>query len=137
MFAKLPPDRENIDGARWNPRGVAAIYTSLERETALAEAEFRMSFEPLRPSKGRILYHLRVTISRVLDLRLPGLLEELGIPLDQLSNPLAVGRCREVGGAAAFLGNTGILVPSVRHPGGSNLVVLAPDEFEVVGQEDI
>jgi RES domain-containing protein len=39
MFGSYPPDAENTRGARWNPPGVAAIYTSLTREGALAEAE--------------------------------------------------------------------------------------------------
>jgi len=137
MFARLPPDRENIEGARWNPKGLAAIYTSLERETTLAEAEFRMSLEPLRPSKGRVLYFLRVAVSKAIDLRAPHLLEQLGISVDQLGDPLAVERCREIGGAVAFLGYTGMLVPSARHSGGSNLVILMAEEFEIEEQEDL
>ena len=31
MFGDYPPDAENTRGARWNPQGVAAIYTSLTR----------------------------------------------------------------------------------------------------------
>jgi hypothetical protein len=44
MFADYPPHRENTGGARWNPSGVAAIYTSLKRATALAESEYQISF---------------------------------------------------------------------------------------------
>lgn len=38
MFGAYPPDRSNTAGARWNGPPLAAIYTSRERETALAEA---------------------------------------------------------------------------------------------------
>ena len=38
MFNDNPPELSNIRGARWNPPGVAAIYTSEQRETAIAEA---------------------------------------------------------------------------------------------------
>lgn len=34
MFGDYPPDAENTRGARWNPQGVAAIYTSLTRDGA-------------------------------------------------------------------------------------------------------
>lgn len=40
MFASQPPTRANMGGARWNEPNLAAIYTSCERETALAEAEY-------------------------------------------------------------------------------------------------
>jgi RES domain-containing protein len=46
MFGDYPPDAENILGARWNPPGVAAIYTSLTREGALAEAEHQIAIQP-------------------------------------------------------------------------------------------
>ena len=37
MFRDYPPDAENTRGARWNPAGVAAIYTSLAHEGVVAE----------------------------------------------------------------------------------------------------
>lgn len=137
MFARLPPQRENIKGARWNPEGFPAIYTSLEVETALAEVAYRLSLEPYPPSKGRVLYHLDVTVSNVADLRGPGILESLGITPAVLSDPLSLRQCQEIGAAAGFSGYTGLLVPSVRRTPGSNLVILAYDQFDVVDQQDI
>ena len=69
MFAGIPPDRENIRGARWNAPGVAAIYTSLHRRTALAEADFRLSLEtiPLRRDAARTIYRIQVELSAVVD----------------------------------------------------------------------
>jgi RES domain-containing protein len=39
MFGSHPATRSNTEGARWNAPGLEAIYTSCERETALAEAD--------------------------------------------------------------------------------------------------
>jgi RES domain. len=44
--------------ARWNPAGVAAIYASLTREGALAEAEHQIAIQPIRPRARRSLYPL-------------------------------------------------------------------------------
>lgn len=142
MFARLQPTLENTSGARWNPRGTAAIYTSVERETTLAEAEYRMSLEPVRPSKGRTLYKIRVHVSRVLDIREWRLLLELGITPERLADPMDNAACQAVGGSAAFLEMGGILVPSVRRDGGTNLVILpthqaGDDEFEIEETEAI
>src|SRR5262249_22598159 len=68
MFADYRPDRENTLGARWNPPGVPAIYTSLSREAVLAEVEHQLSMEPLRPSVRRTLYKIEVSLSSVADL---------------------------------------------------------------------
>jgi RES domain-containing protein len=68
MFADYPPDRENTLGARWNPPGVPAIYTSLSRDGVVAEAEYQLSMEPLRPKVRRTVYELSVRLSSVLDI---------------------------------------------------------------------
>jgi len=60
MFASQPPTRANTGGARWNEQNLAAIYTSLERETALAEAEYYISLQPLRPRARRTLFTIHV-----------------------------------------------------------------------------
>jgi len=140
MFAGVPPERENTLGARWNPRNLSAIYTSLARETALAEAEYRISLEPFRPRARRTLYRLRVNLHSVLDLRSRTLLGDLGIDQETLSG-LDLKRCQQVGGAAAWLGHDGLLVPSARHEG-TNLVIYSvnqgPDsEFHVVDSETV
>ena len=38
----------NTRGARWNPPGLAAIYTSEERDTAIAEGQHAIDMQPLR-----------------------------------------------------------------------------------------
>ncbi len=68
MFADYPPSLSNTAGARWNPPLVPAIYTSRERETSLAEAEYAIATQPLRPKAKRTLYTLRVALKNVVDL---------------------------------------------------------------------
>ncbi len=79
MFGDHPPDAENTRGARWNPLGVAAIYTSLTRGGALAEAEHQIAIQPIRPRARRTVYTLEITLASVLDLTDPALLQNLGV----------------------------------------------------------
>ncbi len=67
MFGDYPPERENQRGARWNPPETPAIYTSLTRDVALAEADFQISLQPVRPRARRTIYRIRVTLSSVID----------------------------------------------------------------------
>jgi len=138
MFSDYPPSRENTRGARWNPPGTAAIYTSLARETALAEGNHMVSLQPLRPRAPRALYEVRVALSRVLDLSDPEALKSVGLG-DQELVSYDLTACQEVGGAVAWLENDGLLVPSAR-AAGANLVIYpgaqSPDaEFEVLRRE--
>jgi RES domain-containing protein len=45
MLGEYPPDRENTQGARWNPPDLAAIYTSLSPEAAIAEVEYNLAHQ--------------------------------------------------------------------------------------------
>ena len=140
MFGSYPPARSNTTGARWNDADLAAIYTSCERDTALAEAEYYIAIQPLRPRAKRTLYTIRVSLKNVLDLTAPRLLPELGINDSVLSNP-DHSACRRIGGAVHWLGHDGLLVPSARRAGGTNLVIYGQDfsvsEFEIISEERI
>jgi RES domain-containing protein len=133
MFGSHLPSHANTHGARWNDAGLGAI-------TALAEAEYSISLQPLRPRAKRKLYTLRVSLENVIDLTAPGLLQQLGITEAILSGP-DHGPCRMIGGAVHWLGHDGLLVPSARRSGGTNLVIyqqdLATSDFEVIGEEVI
>jgi len=138
MLGEYPPERANTRGARWNPPEVAAIYTSLKRETALAEAEYRLGLEPFRPRIMRVLYSIRVKLQAVLDLSRREDLERLGLAKTDLE-AVDFTKCQLVGGAAQWLGHDGLLVPSARHPG-TNLVVyefnqIPVAEFRIVSRE--
>lgn len=141
MFASLPPDRENTLGARWNPPEVPAIYTSLARETVIAEAEYQMGMEPLRPPVRRTVYEIGLTLSAVLDLSSRSALSRLGISECHLgANDHSA--CQMVGGAVEHLNHDGLLVPSARLSTGVNLVIYpnrqtGEYQFQVLGQDII
>jgi RES domain-containing protein len=140
MFGAHPPVRSNTNGARWNAPSVEAIYASCERETALAEAEYYISLQPLRPKAKRVLYTIRVSLKNVIDLTAPDLLPRLGITDDVLSGPNHEP-CSLIGSAVIWLGHDGLLVPSARRAGGTNLVIYlqdpSEDAFHVMGEEVI
>lgn len=139
MFSDYPPTKANSSGARWNPRGAEAIYTSCERETALAEAEYQISVQPLRPRAKRTLYRIQVRFRNVADLRSRDMLKELGLGPERLSG-IDHSHCQRVGGAVEWMGYEGLLVPSARREAGANLVIFSakqsPDsEFIVLDSE--
>ena len=140
MFGDHPPIRANVSGARWNDPPVAAIYTSCERHTALAEAEYYISLQPLRPKAQRTLYTIAVSLHSVVDLTTKSALAFLGITADVLRSDDQT-RCRVVGNAVNWLGHDGLLVPSARQDSGTNLVIFRQDlsnnEFLVIDQETI
>jgi RES domain-containing protein len=140
MFGSHGPARSNTEGARWNPPGLEAIYTSCERETALAEAEYYIGMQPLRPKAKRTIYTIRVSLGKVIDLSAPRLLSQLGITDDVLSS-IDHSPCRVIGAAVDWLSHDGLLVPSARRRGGTNLVIFRPDlpasDFQVTAEEVI
>jgi RES domain-containing protein len=138
MLGGYPPERPNTRGARWNPPQVAAIYTSLDRATALAEAEYRLGLEPFRLRTERKIYTISVKLHEVLDLGRRDVLESLGIKRSDLEG-LDFSGCQKVGGAAQWLGYDGLLVPSARSAG-INLVIFefnqaADSEFLITDAE--
>lgn len=121
-FGSQPPDRTNTRGARWNPPGVEALYASLERETALAEADHLLSVQPIPPRATRNMHRLRLSLEAMIDLRDPTVLAELGIdPVALATDDYSL--CQAIGGAAAFLELDGLIVASARAPG-SNVVIM-------------
>ena len=113
MFGDYPPDAENTRGARWNPPGVAAIYTSLAREGALAEAEHQIAIQPVPPRARRTIYTLKLALTSVLDLTDVELLRDLGVGAAELAAD-DMTTCRQLGGAAHWLERDGLLLPSAR-----------------------
>lgn len=121
-FGSQPPDRTNTRGARWNPPGVEALYASLERATAVAEADHVLAVQPIPPRVSRTIHRLRLELEAVIDLRDSAVLAELDLdPASLVGEDYAL--CQAIGGAAAFLEIDGLIVASARAPG-SNVVVL-------------
>ena len=131
--------RPNVRGARWNLPGVAALYASLSRATALAEADHQIALQPVRPRIARHLHELDVRLSRVADLTDPAVLERFGVTIEHLAE-LDFTPSQEVGAALAAAGYDGMLVPSARADG-VNLVILgaSPESgaVVVVGSEPV
>lgn len=137
-FADYPADKTNLRGARWNPAGVEALYASLSRRTAIAEAQHQLDVQPMRPTAARRMHKLNVSVYRLLDLTESVLLERLGATADDLAGD-EFRTCQAIGGTAAYLEVDGLLVPSARDSG-SNLVILFVDTapspiIEVVSSE--
>ena len=138
MFGDNLPTRANQLGARWNPPGVPAIYCSLDRVTALAEGDYAISVQPLRPTVKRTIYKLHIHLEKVLDLASRSALLDLGIGGEELFNEDHAA-CQRIGGAVEWLDHDGLLVPSARSSG-VNLVIFsrkqrAEADFEIEDEE--
>lgn len=120
-FGDNDPEQANTGGARWNPRGVDALYASLERDIAIAEGDFRVQLEPLRPRAKRVVHGMRARLASVVDLTDDATLASVGLSRADLAD-LRMEKTRAVGGAAEWLGRDGMLVPSLRAKG-TNLVI--------------
>ena len=121
MFGDLDPFLENRRGARWNPSEIAAIYTSLEKETALAESDYQISMQPLRPKAKRVLYKLEVSLNSVLFADTIDIIKKIGFEIN-LMGDLEISDCQRIGGAVEWLNHDGLLIPSARLAG-KNLVI--------------
>jgi RES domain-containing protein len=139
MLNDYPPDRANTRGARWNPPGVAAIYASLARETALAEGQYRLNLEPFAPRVRRFVYRIKLRLTAVLELSSLEDLEPAGYSKEILTAD-DFSACQVVGGAVAWLEHDGLIIPSVRAEG-KNIVIYPTAgfdfEFTVLDSEEI
>jgi RES domain-containing protein len=141
MFANFPPDHENTSGARWNAPEVPAIYTCLDRAVVIAEAEYQIRMQPLRPKARRTVYKIGVSLSSVLNISDPEVLKSLALSAIELED-LDMQICQMVGSGVERMGHDGLLVPSARAQG-LNLVVYPNQRiegqyrFDVLGAEVI
>jgi RES domain-containing protein len=141
VLGSAAPELANVRGARWNPAGTSALYMSLEEATAKAEGDHVIAVQPVPPRAARTIYELEVSLDHLLDLRAEVRLAAVGITKDELRSD-DWDPCQRVGGAVAWLGHDGLLVPSVRDQTGSNLVVFtsnqaAENEIQIRGQHQI
>lgn len=120
MFNDHPPELANTRGARWNPPGLAAIYTSEDRGTAIAEGQHAIDVQPLRPKAHRFVYELRISARKALRIARSDL-PYLGLSADDLSDADFTA-CQRVAAHAAFLDFDALIVPSARADG-ANVVI--------------
>lgn len=139
MFNDYAPERINESGARWNPRGTGAIYTALDRDTAIAEGQHAIDVQPRRFYRRRVLYQLDVDVRALVDLTAIEHLQSVGLTMDDVASD-DHSACQRVGGAIAWLGRGGLLVPSARYPGTNAVILIGPGgdaEIERISHEEL
>lgn len=117
----------------------AVLYTSLEREGALAEISFHWSQLTPLPTKPLALHRLGIRTHNTLRL-LRADLSQLGVNSDHLAE-MNYERTQEIGAAVAFLGHDGLIAPSARWQC-DNLMVFndnqsVTSELEVISTETV
>jgi RES domain-containing protein len=125
------PLRPGRSGGRWDDGSFDALYTSRERDGALAEAWFHAARgQPIPPSKPvKRIHQLDVALTRVLDLSGEGRLAALGVDMQRYGQLSYVQRggeyptTQQIGEVAFFHGYEAIIVPNARWPT-SNVVIL-------------
>jgi hypothetical protein len=114
----VDPTASSINGGRWTPRpdgdfGVAALYTSFERDGALAElCSFLADLSPVPKSRPMKVTSLRISVARAVRLG-PDDLAALGVAMDQYGRR-DYARTQQIGAALAFLNFDGLIAPSAR-----------------------
>lgn len=100
--------------SRWCIGAFDVVYTSLERDGALAEVYELLSSQPVWPSKIKTIVH-RIAVHAPKILRLPDLdtLESLGVDIAKYRER-EYSRTQEIADAAYFLGFSGLIVPNAR-----------------------
>jgi hypothetical protein len=117
------PLRGSSANGRWGAPGeIEVLYTSEQRDGALAEVGFRLSLEPVWPSLVQHEVHiLAVKAERILRLADMQELENLGVDITRYET-FEYAATQAIAAAAHFLEYDGIWVPSARFSC-SNLVL--------------
>lgn len=123
---------------RWGATGeIEVLYTSEQRDGALAEIGFRLSLEPVWPSRiEHELHAIAVKAERVLLLPELQQLEPLGVDIARYAN-FDYAATQAIAAAAHFLGFDGLLVPSARYPC-TNLVLFTDRaQLQLISSETV
>jgi hypothetical protein len=135
------PVRGSTANGRWGAPGeLEVLYTSLERDGALAEVGYRLGLEPIWPSRlEHTICKVDANVTRICDLSDFRLLGRLGVDEARYEgHDYTVEQA--ISAAARFLGFEGILVPNARHPC-ANLIlytdVIDCGDLEVGGAQPV
>ena len=139
------PTAPSINGGRWAPApsresGVFVLYTSVERDGAIAEmVSFFVDLTPMPVTRPVKVTTLAVTASKSLRLTKADL-EDLGVDFSRYGERDYL-HTQKIGGALAFLGLDGLLAPSARWPC-DNLMIFTDnhklaERLEPVGEEEV
>ncbi len=117
------PTRGSSANGRWTPgEAVEVLYTSLDRDGALAEIGFRLSLEPVWPSRIRHEIHeIEVQTTKTLHFADVASLTNLGVDAARYES-FDYTATQALAAAAHFMEYDGLLVPSARHSS-QNLVI--------------
>jgi RES domain len=107
----------SFNGGRWSPPArdaveVPVLYTSMERNGALAEVVSYLTLLTPLPSKPLKVSRLGVSTTKTLRLARAGL-DGLGVDMVQYGER-DYGQTQRIGAALAFLGLDGLIAPSAR-----------------------
>jgi hypothetical protein len=102
--------------SRWCDGAFDVLYTSLERDGAIAEVHELLNLQPVFPSKIAFLVH-RLTVSLTQCLHLAELpkLSKLGVDVDRYQDRNCE-RTQSIADAAYFLGFDSLIAPNARWP---------------------
>ncbi len=138
------PTAASRSGGRWAPAendepSVAVLYTSLERDGAIAEVVSYLAEQNPMPSKPLRVHELNVSASKTLTLSRVTLLD-LGVDLSRY-NERDYTRTQRIGAALNFLEIDGLIAPSPRWPC-DNLIIFADnllmtETLEIKSSEEI
>jgi hypothetical protein len=111
------PVRGSSVPGRWSPLGeFDVLYTSVEREGALAEIGYRLSLEPVWPSRiEHELHRIEVRTQRTLRFIDVASLVPFGVDPSRYQS-FDYSATQSVASAAHFLQFDGLIVPSARFP---------------------
>jgi hypothetical protein len=128
--------RGSTANGRWSPGGeVEVLHASLEREGALAEIGYRLSLEPVWPSRLEHEVHaIGARVERTLRFADVASLQPLGVDVARYEG-FDHAATQAIAAAARFLELDGLLVPSARAPC-ANLVIFL-DRVVPGGQLDV
>ena len=120
------PTAFSNNGGRWAPpssyQSVPVLYTSCDRDGALAEMTSWLAQLTPQPTKPILVHQLRVRADQVVTLT-EGTLKAAGVDMSdyEARSYAAMGqappsRSQDIGAAVSFLGVAGLIVPSARWP---------------------
>lgn len=123
---------------RWSGGDGSVLYTACEMDGTLAEVGFRLSLEPIWPSRlQHSLHEIKVECERVLDLGDLSKLEKLEVVISKYQS-FDYSVTSRIAAAAAFLEYDAMMVPNARF-NCNNLVVFneRPNNLELVKSSSI
>jgi hypothetical protein len=139
------PTAASISGGRWAPppegdAGVSVLYTSLERDGAMAEVvSFLADFTPIPGPRPVKVTRLAVTTARTLRLVRTNL-EVLGVDIARYGDR-DYDRTQKIGAAIEFLGLDGLIAPSARWACDNLMILIANhalnERLDPLGSEEI